>query len=102
VATEGKGASSFLGAIKQEVVDLFASAYDEISSDFGEEVPAVVPTALKTLQKKTWELFEKKCKESFLNGKKAGGNPSAKDGNPRKAIPPDREETATGSNPFRK
>lgn len=102
MATESK-ASSFLGGVKQELVDAFASTYDDIASDFGEDVPAVIPTALKSLQKKTWEVVEKQLKQSYLNGKKAGSSSSSKDGNPRKAIPPDTESVvASEGNPFRK
>ena len=96
MATEAKP-SSFLAAVKQEVTDLFASAYDAISGDFGEEVPQVVGEEMKKLQKKTWEVMERRLKESYLNGKKAGGT-NGKDRRP----PADHDAPPTGSNPFRK
>lgn len=99
MATEGK-ASSFLGGVKQELIDAFALAYDEISSDFGEEVPAVIPTALKSLQKTIWGICEEKLKQSYLNGKKAGGGPSGKDG-ARKPLAAHDATHGADSNPFR-
>lgn len=99
MATEGR-ASSFLGGVKQELVDAFASAYDEISGDFGDEVPAVIPTALKSLQKEVWRLCEERLKQSYLNGKKAGGSPSAKDGARKSPVAHDATQSAD-SNPFR-
>jgi len=99
MATTDK-ASSFLGGVKAELTELFASAYDEISGECGEEVPEVVGSSMKSLQKKTWDLVEKKLKESYLNGKKAGGSP----GKPKSGRPPADHDAsqATEGNPFRK
>ena len=99
MATEGR-ASSFLGGVKQELVDAFASAYDEIASEFGEEIPAVIPTALKPLQKKVWGLCEERLKQSYLNGKKAGSGPSTKDGTRKPPAAHDATRSAD-DNPFR-
>jgi hypothetical protein len=100
MATEGR-TSSFLGGVKQEITDAFAATYDEISGEFGEEVPSVIPTALKTLQTKVWRICEAQLKQSYLNGKKSAGNPSTRDGAPRRP-PAGHDAPPTESNPFRK
>lgn len=98
MATESK-ASSFLAGVKTEITDLFASAYDEIASDFGEEVPPVIGETMQKLQKKLWsDVIEQKLKESYLNGKKASGErprkPSAAHDAPAVSEP--------RANPFRR
>lgn len=98
MATESKP-SSFLAGVKSEITDLFAAAYDEMSSDFGEDVPAVIGESMQRLQKKAWEVVEKRLKESYLNGRKAtNGKPTER--KPRSA--PDTPPVAETRNPFRK
>ena len=76
---------SFLGSIKDDITTAFAEQYDalaEVCSD-----AEVLTASLKTAQKKVWEIVEKRLKESYLNGRKAG------DGKHTEAKKP---------NPFRK
>lgn len=90
-------AKSFLGETKEQLVALFADAYDQIHSEMDGDVPDIVPTTLQKLQRKTWELMEGKLKDSYRNGQKAG---------PRESKPRASHEAPAAveprSNPFRK
>lgn len=63
-------ADSFLAGVKEEITEAFASVYDELAEVTTDEER--LGGALKSVQKKVWEIVEKRLKESFLNGKKAG------------------------------
>jgi hypothetical protein len=98
VATTEK-TSSFLAGVKAEITEAYASAYDEMSVDFGKEVPIdCIGETMQKLQKKTWEIVEKRLKESFLNGKKAGGG----NGKERKPPPAHDAPASPAANPFRR
>lgn len=62
--------TSFLSGVKSEITEAFADVYDELAEVTNDEEK--LGTALKTVQKKVWEVVERRLKESFLNGKKAG------------------------------
>lgn len=101
MATEGK-ASSFLAGVKSDITEAFASAYDEIAGEFGEEVPPVIGETMQKLQKKLWsDIVEKQLKASYLNGKKSAGGSSAKDGTRRPPVAHDAPQASDG-NPFRR
>src|SRR5262245_38745650 len=75
--------SSFLAGVKSDITEAFASAYDEIAGEFGEEVPPVIGDTMQKLQKKLWsDIIEKRLKESYLNGKKAGGTNGSRERKP--------------------
>jgi hypothetical protein len=90
--------SSFLAGVKSELVQLFADTYDQISAEYGESVPEVIPEAMQRLQKKAWELVERGLKTSYLNGRKAANAPERR---PTDAHDPS-AVTDSRTNPFRK
>ena len=63
---------SFLATVKAEIDSAFATVYDELSPSANDE--EVLGTSLITLKKTIWAITEKRLKESFQNGRKAGGN----------------------------
>src|SRR5262245_53064111 len=77
---------SFLASVKDEITEAFAASYDELAEVTSDQER--LGSALKTVQKKIWEIVEHRLKESFLNGKKAGNG---------KFSPEERKP-----NPFRK
>lgn len=79
-------AESFLAQVKSDITAAFAEQYDTLAEVCSDE--DVLTASLKTAQKKVWEIVEKRLKESYLNGKKAGNG---------KLSPTERKP-----NPFRK
>jgi hypothetical protein len=63
-------AKSFLTTVKEEITSAFATQYDALAEITSDEDK--LAESLKTTQKKVWEIVEKRLKESYLNGKKAG------------------------------
>jgi hypothetical protein len=72
---EGDGsmseAKSFLATVKAEIIHAFAAEYDQLAEICNDEEK--LGESLRATQKKIWEVVEQRLKESFLNGKKAGG-----------------------------
>lgn len=88
---------SFLASVKEEVTDAFAESYDELVDITTDEDK--LGTSLKTVQKKVWEIVERRLKESYRNGQNAGPR---KEGNGKPRSPVDLPPETKKSNPFRK
>lgn len=73
-------AKSFLASVKDEITEAFAAQYDELA-EVSTDTDAL-GASLKTTQRKVWEIVEKRLKESFLNGKKAGNGKTERKPNP--------------------
>lgn len=87
---------SFLGTVKAEIDEQFATAYDDLSQSSLN--PEQTASQLVTLRKKTWEVVEKALKTSYRNGQKAAGKPE----NGKPPVPADLPPDTKPANPFRK
>ena len=80
-------ARSFLASVKDEIGEVFAAAYDELSEVCSDDEQ--LTKSLTGLQKQNRQIVERRLKDSFKNGKGAANG---------------KTETRAGSgkNPFRK
>jgi len=67
-------ATSYLSGCKAEITAQFRDAYKSIADAFDQTAPDRLPEIMKKLQKDVWTVAEKRLKESFINGRKAGGD----------------------------